>query len=125
MTSPSALWVFLSATPLFWLTTTVLIWVSAEHLARLSGRHPAVNPVLIAIAAISAILLTTGTPYQTYFAGAQFVHFMLGPAVVAIAVPLFKHWQTVRSNLLPMLAALIAGTTTAILSAVLDRKSVV
>jgi predicted murein hydrolase (TIGR00659 family) len=118
VTSPSALWVFLSTSPLLWLTTTVLIWVGAERLARLSGRHPLVNPVLIAIAAISGILLTTGTPYQVYFAGAQFVHFMLGPAVVAIAVPLFKNWQTVRSNLLPMLAALLAGTATAILSAV-------
>jgi predicted murein hydrolase (TIGR00659 family) len=118
MTSPSALWVFLSATPLLWLTATVLVWVVAERLAHWSGRHPLVNPVLIAIAALSAILLATGTPYQTYFAGAQFVHFMLGPAVVAIAVPLFKHWQTVRNNLLPLLAALIAGTATAIVSAV-------
>jgi predicted murein hydrolase (TIGR00659 family) len=118
MTSPFALWVFLTTTPLLWLTTTVLVWVGADHLARLSGRHPIVNPVLIAITALSIILLATGTPYQTYFAGAQFVHFMLGPAVVAIAVPLFKHWQTVRNNLLPMLAALIAGTATAIFSAV-------
>jgi predicted murein hydrolase (TIGR00659 family) len=117
MPSPFSLWVYLSATPLLWLTLTVLIWLAADRLALLSGRHPLVNPVLIAIVAISAILLLTGTPYRTYFDGAQFVHFLLGPTTVAIALPLFKNWPIVRRKALPMLAALLAGTTTAIVSA--------
>lgn len=118
MTPVSALWVYLAATPLLWLTVTVGAWIAADALARRTGRHPLANPVLLAIAAVAALLLATGTPYAAYFDGAQFVHFALGPATVAIGVPLFKHWQTVRRHLLAMLAALLAGSLTAIASAV-------
>jgi putative effector of murein hydrolase len=58
---------------------------------------------------VALVLTGTGTSYGTYFAGAQFVHLLLGPATVAIAVPLFRNWVIVRRNLLPMLAALAAG----------------
>lgn len=118
MGAPFSLWVYLSTTPLLWLTLTVVIWVFADWLAQLSGRNPLVNPVMIAIAAVSAILLATGTSYGTYFDGAQFVHFLLGPTTVAIAIPLYKNWPIVRRKALPMLAALIAGTATSIFSAI-------
>lgn len=118
MSAPFSLWVYLSTTPLLWLTLTVVIWIVADWLAQLSGRNPFVNPVMIAIATISAILLVTGTPYGTYFNGAQFVHFLLGPTTVAIAIPLYKNWPIVRRKALPMVAALIAGTATSIVSAI-------
>src|ERR1700704_1079895 len=118
MAAPFALWVYLSTTPLLWLTLTVVIWLFADWLAQLSGRSPLVNPVMIAIAVVSAILLATGTSYGTYFDGAQFVHFLLGPTTVAIAIPLYKNWPIVRRKALPMLAALIAGTATSIFSAI-------
>jgi predicted murein hydrolase (TIGR00659 family) len=117
MTSPGSLWVYLAATPLLWLTVTVLVWLLADRLAALSGRHPLVNPVMIAILLVTIVLAATGTPYRTYFEGAQFVHFLLGPATVAIAVPLFRNWAIVRRNLLPMLAALAAGSVVAVVSA--------
>jgi predicted murein hydrolase (TIGR00659 family) len=117
MTAPSNLWVYLSATPLLWLTLTVLVWLLADRLSALSGRHPVVNPVMISILLIAAVLTVTGTAYDTYFEGAQFVHFLLGPATVAIAVPLFRNWAVVRRNLLPMLAALAAGSVVAVASA--------
>lgn len=63
------------------------------------------------------LLEATGTPYTRYFEGAQFVHFLLGPATVAIAVPLFRNSRQVRANLLPMASALLAGGIVAILSA--------
>jgi predicted murein hydrolase (TIGR00659 family) len=113
-----ALWVYLSATPLLWLTLTVVVWAFADWLAELAGRNPLVNPVMITIVVIAVILMATGTPYGTYFNGAQFVYFLLGPATVAIALPLYKNWSTVRREALPMLAALVAGSTTAIVSAV-------
>lgn len=118
MADPFALWVYLSATPLLWLTVTLTAWVAADRIALAAGRHPLVNPVLIAILAVAAVLTATGTGYRTYFEGAQFVHFLLGPATVAIAVPLFQHRATVRRYLLPMLAALVVGSVTAIVSAV-------
>ncbi len=118
MGAPFSLWVYLATTPLLWLTLTVVIWILADGLAQLSGRNPLVNPVMIAIAMVSAILLATGTSYGTYFGGAQFIHFLLGPTTVAIAIPLYKNWPTVRRKALPMLAALIAGTATSIVSAI-------
>jgi predicted murein hydrolase (TIGR00659 family) len=118
MTNPFSIWVYLSATPLLWLTLTLVSWIVADAIARASGRHPLVNPVLIAIAAMGAVLIATGTPYETYFQGAQFVHFLLGPATVAIAVPLVRHRTLVLANILPMAAALLAGAVTAVVSVV-------
>jgi predicted murein hydrolase (TIGR00659 family) len=60
----------------------------------------------------------TGTPYKTYFEGAQFVHFMLGPATVALAMPLYKQWSKLRHAAVPLLLGLAAGSITAVVSAV-------
>lgn len=116
--SPFSLWVYLAATPLVWLSATLVAWLAADALAKASGRNPLVNPVLVAVVIVAALLWATGTSYRTYFDGAQFVHFLLGPATVALAVPLVRNWALVRRNLLPMVAALAAGAVTAILSAV-------
>jgi predicted murein hydrolase (TIGR00659 family) len=118
MTNPFSIWVYLEATPLLWLALTLVSWIVADAIARACGRHPLVNPVLIAIAAMGAVLIATGTPYETYFQGAQFVHFLLGPATVAIAVPLVRHRTLVLKNVLPMAAALLAGAVTAVVSVV-------
>jgi predicted murein hydrolase (TIGR00659 family) len=118
VTNPFSIWVYLSATPLLWLALTLVSWIAADAIASACGRHPLINPVLIAIALMGGMLVATGTPYETYFQGAQFVHFLLGPATVAIAVPLVRHRALVRANLLPMLAALVAGAATAVVSVV-------
>jgi predicted murein hydrolase (TIGR00659 family) len=112
------IWVYLSGSPLLWLTVTVVAYVIADWISAKSGRNPLVNPVVIAIALVGGLLVATGTGYRTYFDGAQFVHFLLGPATVALAIPLVRHLGTVRRMLLPMLAALLAGAVTAIVSAV-------
>jgi predicted murein hydrolase (TIGR00659 family) len=113
-----SLWVFLAASPLLWLTITVTVYVAADWIAERAGRNPVVNPAAIAIVVIAALLLATGTPYRVYFEGAQFVYFLLGPATVAIAIPLFKNWPNVRRKAVPMLAALLVGSSVAIGSAV-------
>jgi putative effector of murein hydrolase len=69
------------------------------------------------------MLMVTGTPFQRYFAGAQFVHFLLGPATVALAVPLWEHRARVRAALVPMALALLFGVTTAIVSTVLMARA--
>lgn len=117
MTPTFDLWVYLASTPLLWLTVTLLVWIAADRIAIASGRHPVVNPVLLSIIALGAILIFTGTSFATYFQGAQFVHFLLGPAIVAIAIPLYRNLDKVRENLLPMIAALVAGSVTAVVSA--------
>ena len=112
------LWVTLQTSPLLWLAATLGAYLVADALAQRAGRNPLVNPVLIAVALVATLLWATGTTYQTYFAGAQFVHFLLGPATVALAVPLARNLALVRRNLLPMAAALSAGSITAMVSAV-------
>jgi predicted murein hydrolase (TIGR00659 family) len=118
MTNPVSIWVYLAATPLLWLTLTLIAWLVADAIASACGRHPLVNPVLIAIALVGGILVATGTPYDTYFQGAQFVHFLLGPATVAIAVPLVRNRKLVLGNIVPMAAALLAGAVTAVVSVI-------
>jgi predicted murein hydrolase (TIGR00659 family) len=112
------LWAYLSTTPLLWLTVTLVVWVGADRLADLSGRHPLANPVLVSILVVAVVLALTKTPYAVYFEGAQFVHFLLGPATVALAVPLYRSRARVLRSLLPIGVALVAGALTAISSAV-------
>lgn len=113
-----ALWVYLTQGPLLWLTVTLAAYALADWLSLRSGRHPLANPVLMSILLVGTLLLATGTDYATYFTGAQFIHFLLGPATVALALPLWEHRALVMKSALPMLAALLAGSVTAALSAV-------
>ncbi|MBG7620078.1 LrgB family protein [Herbaspirillum sp. AP02] len=112
------IWVYLAASPLLGLTTTLVAYLVALWVYRRLGFNPLANPVLIAIAIVVSILTVTGTPYKTYFEGAQFVHFMLGPATVALAMPLYKQWSKLRHAAVPLLLGLAAGSITAVVSAV-------
>ena len=92
--SMAEIWVYLSAQPLLWLTLTLAAYLLAVAAHRKAGGHPAANPVLISVGILVVLLQVTDTPYQRYFDGAQFVHFLLGPATVALAIPL--HGQLKR-----------------------------
>jgi predicted murein hydrolase (TIGR00659 family) len=117
------IWSYLSREPLLWLTATLVAYLIGDHLSQRAGRNPVVNPVLVAMVLLGGLLWVTATPYATYFAGAQFVHFMLGPATVALALPLYANRAQIRRALLPMLAALLAGSVTAIVSALWIARS--
>ena len=113
------IWVYLSTNPLLWLTLVMVVYVFADRLAAACGRHPLVNTVAISAAILGALLIATRTSYDTFFAGAQFVHFLLGPATVALAVPLYRNLGRVRATLVPMICALTLGSLVAITSAVI------
>ncbi len=113
------IWVYLSTNPLLWLTLVMVVYVFADRLAAACGRHPLVNTVAISAAILGALLIATRTSYDTFFAGAQFVHFLLGPATVALAVPLYRNLDRVRATLVPMICALTLGSLVAITSAVI------
>lgn len=117
--NPFSLWVYLSQSPLLWLTVTLLTYAIVDAVSLKTRRHPLANPVLHSMWIIGVFLLATGTSYTTYFGGAQFVHFLLGPATVALAVPLYENRKAVVAAILPMLMALVAGSVTAIVSVVL------
>ena len=112
------IWVYLAASPLLGLTVTLVAYQAGYWLYRRSGHNPLVNPVLIAVVALVALLTLTGVDYATYFEGAQFVHFLLGPATVALAIPLFQQLRQLRQSLLAILVSVVAGSLTAAGSAV-------
>ncbi len=119
MSAPDlALWVYLSRTPLLWLTVTLVVYVIADRASAAANRHPLGNPVLHSIWMLGLLLWLTGTPYRAYFEGAQFVHFMLGPAIVALAISLWETRSQIARAFLPMIAALVAGAIVALTSAV-------
>lgn len=111
------LWVYLSTTPLLGLTVTLLAYLAGRRLYEVSGRQPLLNPVLIAIVLLVALLWTTGVSYRRYFEGAQFVHFLLGPATVALAIPLYRHFAEIKRNALAIAVSIAAGALAAIVSA--------
>lgn len=112
------IWVYLAASPLLGLTLTLVAYQGAYWLYQRSGMKPLANPVAIAVAIIVALLTLTGTSYATYFDGAQFVHFLLGPATVALAVPLYAQLPRLKRMFGPALVALAIGSLTAIVSAI-------
>lgn len=113
----SGIWVYLAASPLVWLALTLTVYAAAVALQQRAGNHPAANPVLISIALLVAVLSLSDTPYARYFEGAQFVHFLLGPATVALAVPLHGQLPRLVALWRPLGIALVAGSLVAALSA--------
>lgn len=112
------IWVYLSGSPLLALVLTL----SAYHVGVLAyqraDRHPLANPVAIAVILVALAITLIDMPYAKYFEGAQFVHFLLGTATVALAVPIHQGLEGMRGRMLPLLASLFAGGATSIGSAV-------
>jgi predicted murein hydrolase (TIGR00659 family) len=106
------------ASPLFGLTLTLVIYILAQMLFVRLGSHPILHPVLISVLLLMAILWWTRIPYNHYFNGGQYLHFLLGPATVALALPLYQQWARLRRLWLPILIALLAGSLVGALSAI-------
>ncbi len=111
-------WVYLSASPLLHLTMTLVAYQFSSFVYRWGRLSPLLNPVLLSLVLIVVILSVTDTSYDTYFDGAQFVHFLLGPATVALAIPLFRQFDRVRRSAVAVIASIAAGSVTAASSAV-------
>ncbi|WP_326534319.1 LrgB family protein [Pseudorhodoferax sp.] len=115
----STLWVYLSASPLLWLCLTLGVYLAALKTQQRCGGTPWLNPVLLAVLMLVALLQASGTPYERYFEGAQFVHVLLGTATVALAVPLRRHWAQLRPQLGAAALGLLVGNGLGALLAVL------
>lgn len=118
MTELTTLWVYLSASPVLSIMVTIAGFLVASRINKLAGGSAFFHPVIVAIALIVAFLTFIGTSYQQYFEGAQFIHFLLGPATVALAVPLYDHLERVKQMFWPLMVACISGILTAALSTI-------
>ncbi|KFI07578.1 LrgB family protein [Massilia sp. BSC265] len=114
----SQFWVYLSASPLLGLTMTLCAYLAAHRITTFFKGAPLANPVAISIALVAGGLWLSGMSYQRYFAGAQFVHFLLGPATVALALPLVRQLPRLRKAGRALALALVLGSVTAIVSSV-------
>ena len=112
------IWVYLSGSPLLALLLTLGAYQCGLLAYERAERHPVANPVAIAVIIVAVAITLLDMPYAKYFEGAQFVHFLLGSATVGLAVPIYKGLAALRGRVLPLLAALVAGATTSIVSAV-------
>lgn len=108
----------LLAAPLFWLTVTLGVFELFDTASKRSGRHPLCHPVLWATPVLIGLLLASGTRYATYRDATMPLSFLLGPAVVGLAVPIWAERARIRSLALPIALALGAGAVTSIISAV-------
>jgi putative effector of murein hydrolase len=108
----------LAPSPLLWLAVTLAAYLIGRRVQCLCRGRAFASPILIAIIIVAGVVLATGTPYRTYFAGAQFIHFLLGPATVALAVPLARNLHHVRRNIHGIGLALLAGSVTSIISGI-------
>jgi len=109
------IWVYLQAEPLFWLTLTIGAYLAGDFVYRRTGLFPLFNPVALGIVIVSVVLLLFGVQYERYFAGAKFIHFLLGPATVSLAFPIYRKWALISANAWAILTTVLLGSVFAIL----------
>ena len=118
LTDGPAFWIYLSEQPLFFLALTLVAYIIGDAASRTTDRHPIANPVMIAVLLIGGVLLATGTSHARYFDGARFVHVLLGPATVALALPIIRNRALIIRHWKAIAIALITGATIGAASAI-------
>jgi len=106
-------------TSLLWTPVTILCYVAALGLRRLTRRNALANPALVTMVLVAGLLLTTHTPYLVYFHATWGLTFLLAPATVALGIPLAKNFVHIRQSLRGVVLGLVAGSLTSMVSGVL------
>ena len=102
-----------------WIGVTVACYLVGLRVRALARRHAVANPVLIAITLMVTVLLLTRTPYPVYFRATWPITFLLGPATVALGLPLARNLRHIRAGLGGVALGLLAGSVTSMASGVL------
>ena len=118
----SEIWVYLSASPLTGLTITLLAYSFSHRIYQASHNNPLLHPVLISATLLISFLLITDTSYQDYFKGSQYIHFILGPATVALAIPMYLQISKIKQLWLPITVTMISGVSVAAISSILISR---
>jgi predicted murein hydrolase (TIGR00659 family) len=104
--------------PLFGITLTISVFFFFVQLFR-KAKSPLLNPLIFSIAAIIAFLSLAKIPYASYAQGASLLSFFMGPSIVALAIPLYRQFDKLKKNALPVLLGISVGVLASILSGVL------
>ena len=99
---------------LFPLFLTLSAYAAATWLYRKAGQSPFVHPLLLSVAMVIVALKTLGMPYAHYFQATQFLHWMLGLAIVSLAIPLYTELQHVGTRWRSTLAAIVVGSVVSV-----------
>lgn len=112
-----ALIAYITSTPLTWIIITMSAYKVGILIYEKTGKHALLQPIVIAYVIMLPILVIAQIPYKQYFESVSILHFFLGPATVALALPLYKNLKLIRAYFLPILITLFAGGIFTILSA--------
>ena len=112
------IWVYLSGSPLLALFITLAAYQIGLFVYQKSKQNPLANPVAITIVLVASFIKIIDMPYDTYFKGAQFIHFLLGSATVSLAIPIYRGLNSLRKSTFPLLISMVVGGGVSILSAV-------
>jgi predicted murein hydrolase (TIGR00659 family) len=115
-------WTAMVESPLFGITLTLLAYVAARWLWTRSRGHSLANPVLVSIVMVAGVLLVFGIPYDDYLSGASYISFLLGPATVALALPLHRQAAKIRQAAPTVVVCVLVGAVTAIVAAIAMTK---
>jgi predicted murein hydrolase (TIGR00659 family) len=110
-------WTSLVDSPVFGVTLTVAAYYAARALWERTGRHPSLNPVLVAIVLVGGALLLLGLDYDQYMVGGRYIALLLGPATVALALPLHYEARLFRQAATPILLGITVGAAVSIVVA--------
>jgi predicted murein hydrolase (TIGR00659 family) len=118
---PQETWDWLGTSPLLGLTLTLGAYAVGRWAHRRTG-NAFLQPVLVAVVLIGTVLELTDVSYRDYLVGGSYVGFWLGPATVALALPLHHEWHLVRRAAAPILTGVVVGATVSIVVAVLATR---
>jgi putative effector of murein hydrolase len=106
--------------PLFWALLTIAAFTLGQQVYKALGNTAFLPPILTGIVLVSVVLETTGISFDTYMEGGQYLHLMLGPVVVMLAVPLYQFIHVMKKEWLRISLAISLGSgTTVAVAAVL------
>lgn len=111
---------YITTTPLLWLLLTLAAFKTGIIVYEKFNRHTLLQPIIVSYVIIMSVLIISGASYEEYFKGVEIIHFFLGPATVALALPLYRNLKFIKSLFMPIVITLIvAGSFSIIIAVVL------
>lgn len=111
-------WDWLLGSPLFFVLLTLVAYRIGRELKDRTGGHALAQPVLVAIVLVGGVITLLDVDYDDYRSGTALIAFWLGPATVALAVPLHRQAHRLRGFVVPMLVAIPLGAVVSMGTAV-------
>lgn len=106
----NALLEYINNTPLTWIVITLLSYKIGIIIYEKFNKHTLLQPIITSYIVILSLIIYTNTSFEEYFKSVEIIHFFLGPATVALALPLYKNLKYLKVLFIPVLATLfIAG----------------